>query len=278
MKERKKKNVIKLPKHLRLPRMEEWQMFDRNRLVEIQEEEAANFRALPEEVRKRATMKKQDVGEAHDPSAKTDTGEVEIDDVEGKPPSGGQFELPPLLSDELQAEKERLLSEGFVEWGRGHYTAFTKASAHYGRSNLAKIAREVGKPQAEVDAYASAFWGDWGKERFSEHEHDRVVKNIERGEKKIDETKALQRGTRILISLFDNPWEELEFTHVNTKDKLFSPDNDRYLLCWTHKVSEESRNSVDSQKCTRSYSCSATVVWLWAVGSRKDGCQTKSKV
>ena len=94
----------------------------------------------------------------------------------------------------------------------------------------------MGKSEDNVKKYVSAFWGDLGKERCSEHEYDRVVKLIERGEKKIGEIKALERGTKILISLFDNPWEELEFTHVNTKDKLFSPDTDRYLLCWAHKV------------------------------------------
>mgnify|MGYP006264087747 CR=1 FL=1 len=102
---------------------------------------------------------------------------------------------------------------------------------------MTKIALEVGKSEEDVQRYASEFWGDLGKQRFSEHEYDRVVKLIERGEKKLGEIRALERGTRILISLFENPWEELEFTHVNTKDKLFSPDNDRYLLCWTHKVS-----------------------------------------
>ena len=59
-KERKKKKVIKLPKALRLPRMEEWQMFNRTRLLAIQEEEEAAFRALPEEVQKMATMNKED--------------------------------------------------------------------------------------------------------------------------------------------------------------------------------------------------------------------------
>ena len=69
-----------------------------------------------------------------------------------------------------------------------------------------------------------------------QHEYERVINEIEKGERKIAEAKQLARAVRVLISIFDNPWEELEFSHVNAKDKNFSLDNDRYLLCWTHKV------------------------------------------
>lgn len=64
-----------------------------------------------------------------------------------------------------------------------------------------------------------------------------MVKLIERGEKKIEDIKGLQRGTKVLISLFENPWVELQFTHVNCKDKKFTAQEDRFLLCWAHKVS-----------------------------------------
>ena len=94
----------------------------------------------------------------------------------------------------------------------------------------------MGKPEADVARYADAFWGDLGKSRISEQEYDRVVKLIERGEKKIDEIKGLERGTRVLVSLFTNPWEELDFNYVNCKDKLFTIEEDRYLLCWATKV------------------------------------------
>ena len=232
VKQRKKKKVFRLPKHLRLPRMEEWQIFDRSRLVAIQEEEESNFRALPEEVQKMATMKKRNLDDDDAVAPAVEDGKEIEENIAPTEP----LKLPPLLSNEVQAEKDKLLSEGFVEWQRSHYSAFIKASARYGRSNMAKIALEVGKPVDQVEKYADAFWGELGKQRFSEHEHERVVRMIERGEKKIGEIKSLERGTSVLISLFDNPWEELEFAHAVTKDNRFSPENDRYLLCWTHKV------------------------------------------
>ena len=61
------------------------------------------------------------------------------------------------------------------------------ARAQYGRTALAEIAREVdGKSEEEVRAYAKAFW-----ERYKElNEWDKVIKNIERGEQRIQRQKA----------------------------------------------------------------------------------------
>jgi len=252
VKERKKKKEIKLPKLLRLPKMEEWQMYDKEVLQKIQEEEEMAFRELPEEHQKMATTKKKkleqqpssvekvldagdEVGEKG-PVTAEEVGTTAVARSAAAPEPEVPFELPPLLSDEQQKDKERLLSEGFSDWRRHEYLAFVRASAKYGRSAIPSIAAEVGKPEADVERYSAAFWGDLGRSRISEHEYDRVVKQIERGEKKIYEIKGLERGTRILLSLFKNPWEELEFNYVNCKDKFFTPEEDRYLLCWTHKV------------------------------------------
>jgi SWI/SNF-related matrix-associated actin-dependent regulator of chromatin subfamily A member 5 len=220
-KKTKKKKEFRLPKHLRLPRMEEWQMYDRPALLKIQEEEENAFKSLTEEHQKMATTtSKDEVVESH---------EAGLEPAE-------PFELPPLLSVEKLAQKEKLLAEAFSSWNRFDYQAFWKGSARHGRNQFEKLAIEIGKPVAVVQEYAAAFWGDWGKTRIAEHEYDRVVKFIERGEKKIDEIEGLERGTRLLVSLFANPWEELEFSYVNCKDKLFTIEEDRHLLCWTRKV------------------------------------------
>ena len=217
-------------------------MFSRTRLLAIQEIEEAAFRKLPEEVQNAATMKKNNYVEDENnvDSQPVVVGEAKVESSETEtPPKTEQqtVEIPPLLSEEVQEEKNVLLGEGFIGWSRMDYTLFTKASAKHGRTNFVKIASEVGKSEAEISEYVDAFWGEIGKERFSEHEYDRVANLVAKGEKKINEIKTLRRGVRAFIALFDNPWEELEFTHVNTKDKLFSPENDRYLLCWAHKVS-----------------------------------------
>mmetsp|Transcript_26415 Transcript_26415/g.29220 ORF Transcript_26415/g.29220 Transcript_26415/m.29220 type:complete len:1157 (+) Transcript_26415:57-3527(+) len=223
---KKKKKELKLPKSLRLPRMEEWQMYQRAALQKIQEEEEIEFKSLPEEQRKLATekLKRTTVFSRSD-------GEQRGTEEPEKP-----FELPPLISKERQVEKEQLLSEGFTGWTRQHYSAFVRSSAKFGRAELEKVAFEVGKLLEDVKRYAESFWDEnIGKARFSQNEYERVVKLIERGEKKMDDIRGIVQGTAILISIFDNPWEELEFTFVNAKDKMFTPDEDRYLLCWAHK-------------------------------------------
>lgn len=210
-------------------------MYNRTRLLAIEEEEEAAFRSLPEEVQSLALGKKKAYeinGTNYNPISEPYESGVNGGEAMS---NGSNPQIPPLISEEAQKEKQTLLSEGFSDWSRTNYASFTKASAKYGRSEIVKIASETGKSDEEVLEYSNAFWGDIGKERISKHEYERVANLVAKGEKKIAELKALKKGVRIFISLFENPWEEIEFTHVNTKDKLFSIENDRYLLCWTHK-------------------------------------------
>jgi SWI/SNF-related matrix-associated actin-dependent regulator of chromatin subfamily A member 5 len=207
-----KKKAMKLPKHLRLPRMEEWQMYDREALFAIQAEEEISFRGLPEEKQKLATAPHPE------------------DSAEPK------FELPPLISADRQAEKQKLLAEGFSTWKREDFNAFVKSSAKYGRDAVDKIAVDVGKPEPEVLAFSNAFWGDVGRSRMTPHERDKFVKQIEKGAKRLSEMQNLERATALLVYHFDNPWDQLEFTYVNCRDKQFTLEEDRHLLCWCHKV------------------------------------------
>ncbi|KAL7579857.1 hypothetical protein ACA910_004869 [Epithemia clementina (nom. ined.)] len=218
----RKKQEVKLPKHMRLPRLEEWQMYDIDALREIEKEEEAAFKEWPEELQKAAKEKKED---AIDVGPNDDGAEASSENVV----------FPPLLSEERKKEKERLLNEGFSSWSRLHYTAFWKSCARYGRHATEKIAFEVGKSELDVKAFSDAFWGEIGKTRISAHEYEKTVKYIERGEKRINDLLKLERGTRVFVSLFDNPWEELEFVHVNCSDKMFTAEEDRHLLCWTRK-------------------------------------------
>eukprot|EP00957_Ditylum_brightwellii_P171498 13056055-Ditylum_brightwellii.AAC.1 len=68
----------------------------------------------------------------------SEKGGAEAENVDAPPTEGADKDdapksvidvekLPPLLSEEKQLEKKRLLSEGFTDWGRTHYTAFVKA-------------------------------------------------------------------------------------------------------------------------------------------------------
>lgn len=169
---KKVKKEIQLPKMLRLPRIEEWQMFDRKALFALQDVEEQAFRALPENVQAIAMGTKKlspvdedkksdsqhDSGDAaatKDPAKKdpakmeaiaksddaVDSTKDETDNTEDDTPKS----LPPLLNDEQIAEKRRLLAEGFSDWSRFHYSSFVKASAKYGRHNFAKVICYIAK-------------------------------------------------------------------------------------------------------------------------------------
>ena len=239
-------------------RLDEWQMFDRKALFDIQDEEEEKFKSLPDEVQKLVKLhnvseEKSSTEESQEIEPKVANhddekrGDEPCDSVEVQNDSDKQgenndkinkiTELPPLISEENQELKQRLLSEGFADWGRSHYNNFIKASAKYGRDSFVKIAVNVDKLQIAIEDFARAFRSeDIGKKRIPENVYDRAVKSIEIGEKKLKNRESLEKATRIFISLFDNPWTEMEFLFTHCKDKLFTQDEDRHLLCWAHKV------------------------------------------
>ena len=104
-KDRKKK--VHLPKHLRLPRMEEWQMFDRDTLLEIQKEEEENFAKLPTEMQKNFVQSGE--GEFNKQQTMEDAKTNQND-------QDGKSSLPALLTEEQKEEKTRLWAEGYIDW------------------------------------------------------------------------------------------------------------------------------------------------------------------
>ncbi|KAH9113785.1 hypothetical protein AeMF1_012062 [Aphanomyces euteiches] len=144
-----KSKMKQLPKSLRLPRMDEWQFYNRSRMTEIHEIEVAAY----EEAKASGDLDKADNS---------------------------------YLSPELQAEKNELINSAFPDWNKPHFFLFIKLMARYGRSNLTAIAREMGKPQDEVKRYADTFWqrgselGDWDKIRKSIEKGESKLLEIER--------------------------------------------------------------------------------------------------
>eukprot|EP00981_Chlorochromonas_danica_P005429 scaffold1091_cov164-Ochromonas_danica.AAC.52 len=209
----------KLPRHLRLNKMEDWQFFDKARLNELQAEEIRLFDQL------------------------VDRGEA---------PQSGMIGKFVVLPADLQEEKNRLIAEGFGDWTRVHYNNFVRASAKHGRDEYEKIAKDIGRPLDETKRYAQAFW-EKGPKDLPPQEWERVVKLIEKGEKRLDEISRLTAATAKLIAMFDDPWEELTFRNVGNVGRVFTAVEDRYLLCLTHLHGygswDQIRNSV--RRCER---------------------------
>ena len=51
------------------------------------------------------------------------------------------------------------------------------------------------------------------------------------GEKRLEEIHRLTSATAKLISMFEDPWEELTFRNVGNQGKIFNAVEDRFLLC-----------------------------------------------
>ena len=190
----------KIPRHLKLPRMDDWQFYDRDTLQRLHEEELRKFDAI------------------------VDRGEA---------PQSGAISRFYVLDPEQQALKTKLLEEAFGSWTRLHYTNFVKASAKYGRQACDKIAKDIGRPLDEVKRYADVFWKK-GPSVFQAAEWDRVSKQVEKGEKKLEEIQRLTTATKKLIMMFSDPWEQLIFRHVGNQGRIYNAMEDRYLLCLTH--------------------------------------------
>jgi SWI/SNF-related matrix-associated actin-dependent regulator of chromatin subfamily A member 5 len=135
----------KIPRHLRLTKMEDWQFYDRVRLNELHNEELRLFDALIEK---------------------------------GEAPSSNVGKLM-VLPQEQHDEKTRLLAEAFGDWTRVHYNNFIRGAAKFGRTEYDKVAKDVGRPVDEVRRYAEVFW-DRGSIIFPPAEWEKVVKQVEK--------------------------------------------------------------------------------------------------
>lgn len=63
------------------------------------------------------------------------------------------------LTEEEQAEKEELSTQGFANWQRRDFHHFVRACEKYGRDKFAEIAEEIGtKTVKEVKEYSKIFW------------------------------------------------------------------------------------------------------------------------
>lgn len=166
---------IKLPKPLRIPQMEDHHFFNRERLLELGALEFENYAALRES--------------------------------NNVPPREVLERQRSLLPPELAQEKRELLAEGFENWSKSQYYNFVKGCATYGRDDLASIANDMDMPVEEVTAYSRAFWA-YGPTELK-NEWEKVVGNIDRGEKKLEKQKKLSSLLSKFIATFENPREDM---------------------------------------------------------------------
>ncbi|CAI5702838.1 unnamed protein product [Peronospora effusa] len=201
-----------LPKALRLPRLEEWQFYNRKRLIELHEIECANYEQAKAEME--------------------------------KPP------LPPhaqYLTDEELKEKEQLLTEGFSDWNKPQFFLFIKLLARYGRGNIEAVAREMMKPLEEIEEYSKIFLAR-GQDELSDWH--KIMKSIEKGESKLLEIERLTEETTRKVKRYANPWEDMPINYQGKGGKVFTEEEDRVLLCLVNQFGYGAWDRIKQEICS----------------------------
>merc|ERR1712241_1375834 len=126
---------------------------------------------------------------------------------------------PKPLTEEEVEEKDRLLEAGFSNWNKREFNYFIRANEKHGREDIAAIANDIeGKTYKEIID-------------FEKH-----IKNIEKGEQRIQRQADIVHIIESKLNRYQNPWRELKFNYGPSKGKAYNEDEDRFMLCMTHKL------------------------------------------
>ena len=198
------------PKLAQQPKIHDFQFFNAARINEIQEKEEARAKWVwtREAAAKEAGVELSALAEDADE--------------------------PPEVTEAEAAERAELLTHGFGAWQKRDFLAFTKAMEKHGRDDYDNIVRDMEgmKTEAEVREYAAVFWA-----RLSElADGERVMRNIEKGEQKIQRQKDIIRAISKKLELYKNPARELKISYGTNKGKAYTEEEDRFLLCAIPKV------------------------------------------
>jgi len=210
----KTEKAPKLPRAPKQISLQDFQFFP-PKLAELQERELAVYKRLNEIP---ATLRELQ-GEDDTPEkleAERQAAQEFIDTAEA------------LTEDEIQ-EKEELIAQGFEDWSRRDFQQFVRALESYGwTEDFDLLASEIqDKTTQDVAAYYPVFRKKW-KELS---EHPRIAARIAEGEAKRNKRSNLEALLAKKIGAFRYPMQELELNYPTTKGKVYSEEEDRYLLC-----------------------------------------------
>lgn len=94
------------------------------------------------------------------------------------------------------------------------------------------MSEETGKQEPQVRVYYRVFW-----ERYQElADWSKTIERIEKGEKKIERTQAIERNLKIKVARHKNPWHTLKINYGANKGKAFSEDEDVWLVCKMNEI------------------------------------------
>ncbi|KAH6908618.1 SNF2 family N-terminal domain-containing protein [Coprinopsis sp. MPI-PUGE-AT-0042] len=212
----KKDKEPKLPRAPKQVGIQDFQFFD-PRLQELQEREIAVHKRLNGITATLREAQPEDTPEKLE--EEREAAQQFIDTAE------------PLTEEEI-AEKEAYIADGFPDWSRRDFQQFVKALEAYGWDEDVEVyANEIGdKTPEEVERYYASFKENW----TSLPEYARIKARLEEGEAKRSKRQNLENLLIAKIKSVRYPMQELELNYPTTKGKVYSEEEDRYLLCRLH--------------------------------------------
>lgn len=132
------------------------------------------------------------------------------------------------LTEEEQEQKELLIAQGFPDWNKKDLQAFFRAQDKYGRDDIENIVLYMDgiKEADDVRRYHKVFW-----QRYKELDsYERMLANLERGEARLKRIRDVQGYLQEKIKQVKVPLQQLKFNYGQSKGKLFSEDEDRFLV------------------------------------------------
>ncbi|KAL6303969.1 SNF2 family DNA-dependent ATPase [Sparassis latifolia] len=207
----------KAPKVPRAPKqiqLQDFQFFP-PLLAELQEQELAAHKKLNEIP---ATLR-EPAGPEDTPEKLEEERQAAQDFIDNAEP----------LTEEQMQKKEALISQGFEDWSRRDFQQFIRALETYGwTDDYDLLASEIqDKTGDDVARYYPVFRKKW-KELV---EYPRIKARIEEGEAKRNKRSNLEALLAKKIASVRYPMQELELNYPTTKGKVYSEEEDRYLLC-----------------------------------------------
>lgn len=218
--------------------MHDFQFFDQARIraIEEQEHEYAMRRktqqVLIREAKIRERKERGATGPAEGEDAPTTKEDGTMLDSERLTQELNEMVVPQEVAD----EKQRLIAEGFQTWQKKDFRIYVAAVEKFGRNAtedvVTTVAEQTQKDKEEVRKYHEIFW-----QRYKEIEGwDKIIEKIEKGEQKLKRRAEIADLLKKKVGESKNPTQTLEIEYGATKGKVFTEDEDRFLVCSMYRL------------------------------------------
>ena len=207
-----KKSEVLSKKKRKGPVLYDFQLFDMDRLNEINKKEDS-LSTKKDAEQKLIAMLQQEAIQAPAYGSGVAAGRSK-EELLGRAEQLEQNLSQHELTDAEKQERDNVYAEGFPDWSRKDFKAFCTSLERHGRYEFNNIRQEValetGKDGAEIARYFVAFWTNY--QRILEW--SKIIEKIERGEKKIQRLRQIREVIH----------EKVERHLEDTFSHLFGPD------------------------------------------------------